>query len=61
MKCKEFHRYIKQQGWVEVRQRGSHIIYAKDGHPRNVPVPYHPSREIPESLRLAIIKEMGLE
>lgn len=60
MKYKEFHRFIKQQGWVEVRQRGSHIFYAKEGHPRTVPVPLH-SGEMPELTRLAILKEMGLK
>lgn len=59
MKYKQFHRFIQQHGWVEVRQRGSHVLYAKDGHPKIVPVPLH-TGEIPEPLRLAIMKEMGL-
>ena len=59
MKYKEFHHFIKKSGWKEIRQRGSHVLYAKDGHPRLVPVPLH-SGEIPEPLRLAIMREMGL-
>lgn len=59
MKSKEFHKYIRQQGWTELRQRGSHIIYSKEGCP-NVAVPYHGSKEIPEPLRLKICKDMGI-
>lgn len=60
MKYKEFHRFIQRNGWVEVRQRGSHVLYAKDGHPKIVPVPLH-TGEIPEPLRRAIMKEMVLK
>ena len=60
MKYKEFHRFIRRNGWVELRQEGSHILYSKEGCPI-VPVPYHGSKEIPEPLRRAILKEMGLK
>ena len=58
MKYNEFHRLIKQKGWLSVRQTGSHVIYEKDGI--RYPVPNHGSKEIPEPLRLKIAKEMGL-
>lgn len=58
MKYNEFHRLIKQRGWESVRQTGSHVIYKKGN--RNYPVPNHGSKEIPEPLRLKIVKEMGL-
>lgn len=58
MKYKEFHKLIKQQGWQSVRQSGSHVIYEKNG--LKVSVPYHGSKEIPEPLRKALIKQMGL-
>jgi len=59
MKCKEFHRIIQRQGWKIVRQRGSHVIYEKSGV--TVTVPDHGSKEIPEGLRLKLVKEMGLK
>ena len=59
MKYREFHKIIKQHGWVELRQAGSHIIYSKFGC-KNMSVPYHGSKEIPEPLRLKICKDMGL-
>ncbi|MDE5840104.1 MAG: type II toxin-antitoxin system HicA family toxin [Muribaculaceae bacterium] len=60
MKYKQFHNFIIKSGWVAVRQRGSHVLYAKEGYPRLVPVPLH-TGEIPEPLRRAIMKEMGLK
>ena len=60
MKYSEFHRFVRRNGWHEVRATGGHIFYEKEGHPRSVPVPFHKG-EIPEPLRRAIIKEMGLK
>lgn len=59
MKYTEFHRLIRRNGWVALRQSGSHVIYEKDGYP-NKSVPDHGSKEIPEGLRLRLSKEMGL-
>lgn len=59
MKYQEFYRIIRRNGWMAVRQKGSHVIYAKDGFP-NVSVPDHGSKEIPEPLRLKLCKEMGI-
>jgi len=58
MKYNEFHRIIKRHGWQEIRQRGSHIMYEKNGV--KVIVPHHGSKEMAEGLRLKLIKEMGL-
>lgn len=60
MKYTEFHRFLRRNGWAELRQVGSHKIYFKENCP-NVAVPYHGSKEIPEPLRLKIMKEMGLK
>lgn len=61
MKYKEFHKLITSQGWEKVRSRGSHVIYGKPGCNNTIPVPYHGSKEIPEGLRMAISKQMGLK
>lgn len=58
MKYKEFHRLIRQHGWIEIRQKGSHVIYTKQGFP-NVAVPNHGSKEIPEPLRLKPLQGNG--
>lgn len=59
MKYREFHKLIKRAGWVEIRQSGSHKIYAKPGF-KNTAVPDHGSKEFPEPLRLKLTKDMGL-
>lgn len=58
MKSSEFHRLVQLNGWNEVRQAGSHIIYEKDG--KRVAVPYHGSKEIGKGLVQKLKKEMGL-
>lgn len=60
MKYTEFHRIIRRNGWVELRQEGSHIIYSKEGYP-NKSVPFHKGKEIYDPLRRRISREMGLD
>lgn len=38
MKSSEFHRFVQINGWKEIRQVGSHIIYEKNG--KQITVPY---------------------
>lgn len=58
MKSNELHRLIKQNGWVAIRQAGSHVIYEKDGV--RFCVPNHGSKEMKKGLAMKILKEMGL-
>ncbi len=44
MKVSELHKIISQNGWVFVRQEGSHIRYEKDG--KRYTVPFHKGKEI---------------
>ena len=59
MKSREFHKWIKRNGWKHIRTAGSHYMYEKDG--KIEPVPYHGSREMGEGLRKALIKKMNLK
>lgn len=58
MKYDEFHRIVMSNGWMKVRQTGSHIIYRKNG--KSYPVPYHKGRELGKGLAERMKKEMGL-
>jgi mRNA interferase HicA len=58
MKYNEFHRLILRNGWKAIRQKGSHVIYEKDDQTETVA--NHGSKEMPEGLRLTLIKRMGL-
>lgn len=59
MKYTEFHRMISKQGWVIIRQTGSHRVYEKNG--AKVVVPFHGSKEIPKGLQVKLEKDMGLK
>lgn len=66
MKYTEFHRKLQQKGKKSERgwywtgkAEGSHYIY-EDINGIRYPVPYHGPKEIPEKLRLKIIKDMEL-
>ncbi len=60
MKFDEFHKLIRANGWVKIRQLGtSHIIYQKGK--RTYPVPYHKGKELGKGLEAKIRKEMKLK
>jgi len=60
MKSSELHRLIRRNGWKVVRQRGSHIIYEKDGK-LSKPVQYHGSNEVGHKTEKEVKREMGLK
>lgn len=59
MKSSELHRIILRNGWIAIRQTGSHVIYEKGD--KIYPVPFHGSKEIYKPLELKIKREMGLK
>lgn len=59
MKSSELHRLILQNGWRELRQAGSHVIYEKNG--KTVSVPYHGAKEMGTGIAKRFIREMGLK
>lgn len=60
MKSKQFHQLIVRNGWRLIRVSGSHYIYRKEGF-RDMPVPYHGSKEMGPGLERALRKEMKLK
>lgn len=59
MKCSEFIRLAKRNGWEFLRQgKGSHEIYIKYGI--EVVIPNHGSKELGKGLEIKLKKEMGL-
>jgi predicted RNA binding protein YcfA (HicA-like mRNA interferase family) len=59
LKSSELHKLIKTAGWKEARQRGSHIIYEKEGQ-QPISVPFHGSKEIPTGIALKLKKIAGI-
>ncbi len=60
MKSKQFHQLIVRNGWELIRVKGSHYIYRKEGF-RDMPVPYHGSKEMNPGLEKALKRDMKLK
>ena len=59
MKCSQFFRLAKKNGWSFHRQGlGSHEIWKKDGD--EVSIPNHGSKELGKGLESKLRKQMGL-
>ena len=59
MKTTEFHKLVRENGWTELRQTGSHVIYKKGSV--IYPVPYNGAKELGTGLEKKMRKEMGLK
>ena len=59
MKPRELIKILEKEGFVFVRQSGSHAIYKKSGN-KIVVVPIH-SKDIPKGTLNGILKDAGLK
>lgn len=59
MKYSEFIRWLRSQGVMFERQKGSHQFVTLNGN--SSVVPNHGGKEIPEPLRKKIMKDLGLK
>ncbi|HSO54219.1 MAG TPA: type II toxin-antitoxin system HicA family toxin [Actinomycetes bacterium] len=60
MKVHEAIKLIEADGWVLVRQRGSHRQYRHPTKRGLVTVPGKPSRDLPIGLARSILRQAGL-
>ncbi len=58
MKSGDLIQKLKKSGWVLVRIRGSHHIFAKEGVPEPIVVP-HPTKDIAVGTLHRILKQLG--
>jgi len=59
MKSSELNKLILQNGWIAIRQRGSHVTYEKEGV--RYTATFHGSKEVGTGMAAKIRKEMGLK
>ncbi len=59
MNGKELIKLLEKNGWVEVRNEGSHHIMKKDS--QTVSVPVHGSKSIKKGLLNRIMKDTGMK
>jgi len=55
---REVVKIFAKDGWVQVRQRGSHMILVKEGHIATLSVPDH--KEIAKGTLRSLIRASGL-
>jgi predicted RNA binding protein YcfA (HicA-like mRNA interferase family) len=61
MKYSELLRILKQHGWFELRQTGSHVVMKHPERENTITVPNHGSHEVKKGLLQAIIKQSGIK
>ncbi len=50
MKYSELFRLLKKDGWIEIRQKGSHVIMKHPAKGEQLTVPYHAGKEVKKGL-----------
>ncbi|HEY5326531.1 MAG TPA: type II toxin-antitoxin system HicA family toxin [Mucilaginibacter sp.] len=60
MKVKELLKLLKDDGWMEKEQKGSHLQMVNSNKPGKVTVPVHKG-DIPKGTLNAILKQAGLK
>ena len=51
-------KVFQKAGWTVARQRGSHVILVKDGHPATLSVPDH--KELAKGTLRSLIRAAGM-
>lgn len=59
MTPKQMEKLLKQNGFTEIRQRGSHKIMFNKETNRTVPIPMH-SKDLRKGIERKILKQAGL-
>ena len=59
MKSSELNRLILRNGWIILRQSGSHVVYGKGDI--TYTATFHGSKEVGRGLEMKIKKDMGLK
>ena len=60
IRATELVKFLKTHGYVEDRQRGSHLILRNSGTGKSVAVPIHTGHDLGRGLTLQILKQADL-
>jgi predicted RNA binding protein YcfA (HicA-like mRNA interferase family) len=53
-------KFLRGKGFLDVHQRGSHVILRHPLTRRRISIPFHGSKDIPKPLAQKILREAGL-
>jgi len=60
VKCSQFIRLLKKDGWYTISQKGSHMKMIHPSKPGKLIVPNHGSQELAKGLEMKLRKDAGL-
>ena len=60
LKVRDAIRMVEQDGWIQVRQKGSHPQYHHPSKPGTVTVAGHPLMDLDPKTERSILKQAGL-
>lgn len=61
MKYNDLFKLLKNNGWFEVRRKGSHVIMQHSEKAKQLTVPYHAGKEVKKGLLNAILKQAEIK
>jgi len=61
MKYSELFKLLKQDGWILIRQSGSHVMMSHPTKMQQLTVPNHGSKEVKKGLCIAILKQAEIK
>jgi len=61
MKCSELLRLLHRDGWIDIRQNGSHVIMRHPIKIGQIIVPNHGGKEIGKGLLGGILKQANIK
>jgi len=61
VKYDELFRLLKNDGWIIVRQKGSHVILRHPEKLQQLTIPRHPGKEVKKGLLKAILKQANIK
>ena len=61
IKYSELFRILKKDGWIEIRQKGSHVIMMHPTKNEQLTVPYHSGKEVKKGMLTAILKQANIK
>jgi predicted RNA binding protein YcfA (HicA-like mRNA interferase family) len=60
VKCTDLVRVLRNAGFVEKRQKGSHLTMWRESDRRRVTVPIHPGRDVPVGTLRSILRDADI-
>ena len=61
MKYNDLFQLLKYDGWIKLRQKGSHVIMQHPTKLKQLTVPFHSGKEVKKGLLNAILKQAGIK